>query len=49
MPSPNMPILQLAQAIVEGCDNCGETREIAKVKGCLRCLRCGWKHDCNGF
>jgi DNA-directed RNA polymerase subunit RPC12/RpoP len=31
------------------CPNCGETRELAKVKGCIRCLRCGFKFDCNGW
>jgi ribosomal protein S27AE len=31
------------------CPNCGESQQIAKVKGCLRCLRCGFKWDCNGW
>lgn len=31
------------------CPQCGESRELAKVKGCVRCLRCGYKFDCNGW
>lgn len=31
------------------CPRCGESRELAKVKGCLRCLTCGFKFDCNGW
>jgi uncharacterized protein (DUF983 family) len=31
------------------CPNCGETQQLAKVKGCIRCLRCGFKFDCNGW
>jgi len=31
------------------CPHCGESRELAKVKGCIRCLRCGFKFDCNGW
>lgn len=36
-------------AIEDYCPACGETRELAKVKGCVRCLRCGFKQDCNGW
>ena len=31
------------------CPRCGESQELAKVKGCLRCLKCGFKFDCNGW
>jgi len=31
------------------CPRCGESRELAKVKGCIRCLACGFKFDCNGW
>jgi transposase len=31
------------------CPRCGESRELAKVKGCLKCLSCGFKFDCNGW
>lgn len=31
------------------CENCQETEQLAKVKGCIRCLRCGWKQDCSGI
>lgn len=36
-------------AIEDWCPACGETRELAKVKGCIRCLSCGFKQDCNGW
>lgn len=31
------------------CPQCGESRDLAKVKGCIRCLACGFKFDCNGW
>jgi ribosomal protein S27AE len=31
------------------CPRCGESHELAKVKGCLKCLKCGFKFDCNGW
>ena len=31
------------------CLNCGESHDLAKVKGCIKCLRCGFKFDCNGW
>ena len=31
------------------CPRCGESRDLAKVKGCLKCLKCGFKFDCNGW
>lgn len=31
------------------CLRCGESQELAKVKGCIKCLRCGFKFDCNGW
>jgi len=34
---------------VDMCDRCGETQRLAKVKGCVRCLACGYKGDCNGW
>ena len=33
---------------VEVCPVCGN-EDLAKVKGCLRCFKCGWKGDCNGW
>ena len=36
-------------APVDFCENCGETRQLAKFKGCIRCLRCGFKADCSGM
>ena len=31
------------------CPRCGESRDLAKVKGCVKCLKCGFKFDCNGW
>jgi ribosomal protein S27AE len=31
------------------CPRCGESQELAKVKGCIKCLTCGFKFDCNGW
>jgi hypothetical protein len=31
------------------CPRCGESHELAKVKGCIKCLKCGFKLDCNGW
>ena len=31
------------------CPRCGESHDLAKVKGCLKCLKCGFKFDCNGW
>jgi len=31
------------------CPRCGESRDLAKVKGCIKCLKCGFKFDCNGW
>lgn len=30
------------------CPNCA-SEQLAKVKGCVRCLACGFKADCNGW
>jgi hypothetical protein len=31
------------------CPHCGESQQLAKVKGCIKCLKCGFKFDCNGW
>ena len=31
------------------CPRCGESQDLAKVKGCIKCLKCGYKFDCNGW
>jgi ribosomal protein S27AE len=31
------------------CPRCGESQQLAKVKGCVKCLQCGFKFDCNGW
>jgi len=31
------------------CPRCGESADLALIKGCLRCLKCGFKWDCNGW
>lgn len=38
-----------ADVDVTTCPRCGETRDLAKVKGCIKCLRCSFKFDCNGW
>lgn len=30
------------------CPSCASS-DLAKIKGCVRCLKCGFKEDCNGF
>ena len=32
----------------EFCPAC-QSSDLAKIKGCIRCLRCGFKQDCNGW
>jgi predicted RNA-binding Zn-ribbon protein involved in translation (DUF1610 family) len=42
--------VRLASAkAVDLCPNCGESRELAKIKGCIRSLKCGFKEDCAGW
>lgn len=43
------PLQGSPRASEDGCLRCGETHQLAKIKGCVRCLRCGWKADCNGW
>jgi len=31
------------------CPRCSESQDLAKVKGCIKCLKCGFKFDCNGW
>jgi ribosomal protein S27AE len=31
------------------CPRCGESNDLAKVKGCIKCLKCNFKFDCNGW
>ena len=38
---------ELSEATV--CPQCGESNDLAKVKGCIKCLKCGFKFDCNGW
>jgi hypothetical protein len=51
-PTPTSPSSASSQAPSDAattCPRCGESRELAKVKGCIRCLSCGFKFDCNGW
>ena len=48
-PIDALPAPQSADIATDFCENCGETRQLAKVKGCIRCLRCGFKADCSGM
>jgi transposase len=38
-----------SQVSTDVCPRCGEAADLALVKGCLRCLKCGFKWDCNGW
>jgi transposase len=31
------------------CPRCAESHDLVKVKGCIKCLKCGFKFDCNGW
>lgn len=39
---------ELKPDVSEVCPNCS-SEDLAKVKGCIRCLKCGFKQDCNGW
>jgi hypothetical protein len=47
LPKPVPPANLPPDTVV--CTNCGESEQLAKVKGCIRCLRCHYKFDCNGW
>lgn len=51
LPAPSTPFPRPTPTTVpvDFCENCGETRQLAKIKGCIRCLRCGFKADCSGM
>ena len=50
VPDPrSVPPAAASPVPVDFCENCGETRQLAKIKGCIRCLRCGFKADCSGM
>ena len=34
---------------IDVCPVCSESTDLALIKGCLRCLKCGFKWDCNGW
>lgn len=38
-----------SQVSTDICPRCGESADLALIKGCLRCLKCGFKWDCNGW
>ena len=45
-PSPRVPEDDSESTV---CPRCGESQQLAKVKGCIKCLACGFKFDCNGW
>jgi ribosomal protein S27AE len=49
--APARPQPQATEASDEAttCPRCGESHDLAKVKGCIKCLKCGFKFDCNGW
>lgn len=38
-----------SQLAADICPRCSESVDLALIKGCLRCMRCGFKWDCNGW
>ena len=46
-PMPSVP--QRGTSSSDVCPLCSESTELALIKGCLRCLKCGFKWDCNGW
>ena len=44
---PSTP--QTLPAPIDVCPVCSESTDLALIKGCLRCLKCGFKWDCNGW
>jgi len=46
-PHPSAP--RAAETDDTTCPRCGESNDLAKVKGCIKCLKCGFKFDCNGW
>jgi ribosomal protein S27AE len=38
-----------SEDVATTCPRCGESNDLAKVKGCIKCLKCGFKFDCNGW
>jgi ribosomal protein L37AE/L43A len=45
--APEAP--EASKRATEVCPRCAESTDLALVKGCLRCLTCGFKWDCNGW
>jgi ribosomal protein S27AE len=48
-PPPNPAAAADLDAEDTTCPRCGESHDLAKVKGCVKCLKCGFKFDCNGW
>ena len=46
---PDQARAQLEDTDETTCPRCGESHDLAKVKGCVKCLKCGFKFDCNGW
>ncbi len=48
---PQPPATRAADLDAEDttCPRCAESHDLAKVKGCIKCLKCGFKFDCNGW
>ena len=45
---PRTPELKSSEEATT-CPRCGESHDLAKIKGCIKCLKCGFKFDCNGW
>ena len=49
IPNPKSQTPSPDEAAETTCLRCGESQDLAKVKGCIKCLKCGFKFDCNGW
>jgi hypothetical protein len=48
-PTRNPAAQRDSQLAIDVCPHCSESVNLALIKGCLRCMKCGFKWDCNGW
>lgn len=47
--TPHATAQRDSQVSTDVCPRCSESVNLALIKGCLRCMNCGFKWDCNGW